>query len=171
MATPNIVLANETGWQWKLAGSASTGDLFPSTEADVGPRRRFSFRPLPGTFRGAEGYLRYELADLSGAAVVRWNFPLIGTKGFNVETSGANYPDRFFRHFRYEIRLDPPGDQNWWHDSTFAVQPGLANGLATSFQAYYLQDLFLRHSNYKLYVQPMATPLDRSDATFWRRPI
>jgi hypothetical protein len=103
-----------------------------------------------------------------------FTFTVVDRGRSRVGLRSVNHPDHFLRHRNFEVRLDTPGaphDPLWWQDSSFLLRPGMAHDAAASFQANYRLDLFLRHLDFKLYVQPVNNDLDREDATFWRRPL
>lgn len=75
----------------------------------------------------------------------------------------ANFPDRYLRHYDYQVRLDPVGTGTYAQDATFCAQPG-HNGQGVSWQAIGFPSRYLRHYSGNVYIASDGGPLT-SDAT------
>ncbi|SEU38697.1 Lysophospholipase L1 [Stigmatella erecta] len=77
------------------------------------------------------------------------------------------FPGHFLRHANGELWLHPnDGSALFKADATWWRRPGQANASLTSFESFNFPGNYLRHRNGLLYSEPLATDLDRSDATF-----
>lgn len=102
--------------------------------------------------------------------------------GQGVQFRALNWPRFYLRHQESLVKLheepmfgiDPnrpptyqtPDNELFWADVTFRVVPGLADPTWVSFESVNYPGRFLRHSNYKLRLDPVADDLGRKDATF-----
>jgi hypothetical protein len=84
-----------------------------------------------------------------------------------VSFRSVNYPDRYLRHNDHDLVLDVgDGTAAFAQDATFYRTPGLADPNRTSFRSFNRPDLYLRHVNFAVRLDPIATALDKQDATF-----
>ena len=69
----------------------------------------------------------------------------------------------------YVLRLEANnGSATFRQDATFRQVAGLADATWSSFRSYNFPDRYIRHSNYQLRIDPIATATERADATFRR---
>lgn len=91
-----------------------------------------------------------------------------------VSLRSVNFPDRYLRHRMFRVWLEAPagqGDRLFQQDSTFVLEPGLADGNGVSLRSVNYPDRFLRHRNFQLWVEAPADAADQlfaKDATFYR---
>ncbi len=92
----------------------------------------------------------------------------------------TNFPSHVLRHQDFRIKLQefnpsliPPGGHSETpderllrEDSTFILEPGLADSTAVSFRSFNFPDRFIRHRDFHLQVEPVNDDLSRHDATF-----
>lgn len=84
-----------------------------------------------------------------------------------VSFASVNYPGYYLRQRETAIVLEPyDGSPQFTMDATFRQVPGLADGSASSFQSFYDPSMYIRHYAFELWVHPILSALDRSDATF-----
>lgn len=90
---------------------------------------------------------------------------LASQEGISFEA--MNYPGYFLRNHNGNIML-VKNDRStaFRNDATFRRVNGLADAGWTSYALFYNPDLYLRHSDQMLRLQPIVTPMDKSDATF-----
>lgn len=86
------------------------------------------------------------------------------TDGRFVSLRSDNFGDHTLRHQGFRVRLD--GSVQPADDATFIMTPGLADESAVSFRSVNFPDRFLRHREFHLFLEPIASSLDRQDATF-----
>ncbi|MEV4510907.1 AbfB domain-containing protein [Dactylosporangium sp. NPDC049525] len=138
----------------------------------VGPRSRFASFNFPDRCIRHRNFLG-EVTPLDQLAA-DFQFDVIGRGPGLVALRSVNFPDRFLRHQNFEVKLQPPagiGDLLWVQDTTFHLDPGLADPGAVTFRSTNFGDRYIRHRNFKLYLEPGDTPLLRADATFRRIPV
>ncbi len=99
---------------------------------------------------------------------------------FSLERRGAqglvalrsiNFPDRLLRHRDFRVFLEGPSgseDRLFQQDSSFFLEPGLADPDGFSFRSFNFRDRFLRHRDFHLFVEPEDSPNLAQDATFLR---
>jgi hypothetical protein len=84
-----------------------------------------------------------------------------------VSFQSVNYPDRYLRHYSYQLRLDAgDGTSAFAQDATFYKVAGLADAGWTSFRSCNVPTRYIRHADYALRIDPLSTATDRADATF-----
>jgi GH43 family beta-xylosidase len=84
-----------------------------------------------------------------------------------VSLESANNPGFFLRHRNFEVWLERnDGSTAFRGDASFFRRAGLANAASASFESFNNPGRYIRHFSFLLYVQPVATDLDRADATF-----
>ncbi|HWC26797.1 MAG TPA: AbfB domain-containing protein [Solirubrobacteraceae bacterium] len=93
-----------------------------------------------------------------------------------VSLRSRNFPKRFLRHRDFRIRLEEPvgsGDQPFARDSTFFIEPGLADPKGVSFRSFNLRDHFIAHRGFQLFIAREDTPNLAQHATFFqtRAPV
>jgi hypothetical protein len=101
--------------------------------------------------------------------------------GDGISFQASNFPRFFLRHQDFIIKLhekdqtlDPdrppsymtPAAELFNADSSFRVVQGLADGAWVSFQSLNFQDRYIRHRDFKLYLEPATDDLARADSTF-----
>ncbi|MET0406557.1 MAG: AbfB domain-containing protein [Cystobacter sp.] len=87
--------------------------------------------------------------------------------GSALSLESTNYPGFFLRHRNGEIWLDRnDGSALFNADATWVRRAGLANSALLSFESFNFPGNYLRHREGLLFVTPISTSLDRSDATF-----
>jgi hypothetical protein len=92
---------------------------------------------------------------------------LAGTAGGRVSFESIDRPGTFLRHRSYRVvahRND--GSALFAADATFLPVAGLGHSMLTSFRSHNYPDRHLRHRNFQVWIDPIATDRDRSDATF-----
>jgi hypothetical protein len=62
--------------------------------------------------------------------------------------------------------IQSPNYQTFWRWQTFVVRPGLADATMVSFESLMSPAHYLRHHNFKIYMEQCADNLAKSDATF-----
>ncbi|WP_141847297.1 AbfB domain-containing protein [Lapillicoccus jejuensis] len=77
-----------------------------------------------------------------------------------------NYPDRYLRHYDYQVRLDPVGTGTYAQDATFCAQPG-HDGQGVSWQAIGFPDRYLRHFQGKVWIASDGGPLPSDAPASW----
>ena len=94
-------------------------------------------------------------------------------KGRRLVTLRSVFPEHHsLRHRDLRLRLEKssgPADQLFRQDSTFFLEPGLAapdDHNAVSFRSFNLQDHYIRHRNFHLFVEPRDSANLAPDATF-----
>jgi Alpha-L-arabinofuranosidase B (ABFB) domain len=93
-----------------------------------------------------------------------------GSQGL-VALRSVNFPDRFLRHRDFRVFLEGPSgpqDQLFRLDSSFFLEPGLADPNGFSLRSFNFRDRFLRHRDFHLFVEPEDSPNLAPDATFFR---
>ena len=84
----------------------------------------------------------------------------------------VNFPTLYLRHRDFRLRLEGPsgpGDQIFREDSTFYIEPGLANpadSSGISFRSVNYPDRYIRHRDFHLWVEPRDSANLAPDATF-----
>lgn len=84
----------------------------------------------------------------------------------------VNFPTLYLRHRDFRLRLEGPSgpeDQLFREDSTFYIEPGLANPAdpgGISFRSVNYQDRYIRHRDFHLWVEPRDSANLAPDATF-----
>ncbi|QQQ79466.1 AbfB domain-containing protein [Saccharothrix sp. 6-C] len=101
--------------------------------------------------------------------------------GESVAFRASDWPRFRLRHQDFVIKLhedhlviDPdrpptyltPESELFLADTSFRIVPGLADPSWASFQSVNFPDRYLRHRDFRLYLQPAADDLARADATF-----
>jgi hypothetical protein len=109
-------------------------------ESNPAPAADAQFRMVPGLANGAAGYVSFE---------------------------SVNHPGQYLRHSNFELVLArDDGTALFDRDATFKMTEGLADEWCTSFQSYNYPAQHLRHSGFELQLDPIASAIDRADATF-----
>ena len=115
--------------------SGSTVRLDPTTS----PVKDSQFRVVSGLASQADGRISFESVDM---------------------------PGYFLRHWNYQFSLvENDGSAVFKADATFLPVAGLAHSRLTSFRAHNFPDRYIRHENYGLVLDIMASDLDRAGAT------
>jgi hypothetical protein len=87
-----------------------------------------------------------------------------------VSFASHNFGNHVLRHQDFRIKLHDgsgAGDLPLLRrDATFLVAPGLADPTAVAFRSLNFPERFLRHRDFHLYIEPIASDQDRLDATF-----
>ncbi|SNX61882.1 alpha-L-arabinofuranosidase B-like protein [Streptomyces sp. TLI_55] len=84
----------------------------------------------------------------------------------------VNFPDHYLRHQNFQIVLQAPNgglDDLFLKDATFYLERGLADGgdpEVVSFRSVNYPDRYLRHRDFKLWLEPKDSPNLPADATF-----
>ena len=89
-----------------------------------------------------------------------------------VSLRSANFPKRLLRHRDFRIRLEEPAgtsDQLFARDSSFFMEPGLADRSGVSFRSFNFRDHFIAHRDFQLFILREDTPNLAQVATFFRR--
>ncbi len=90
-----------------------------------------------------------------------------------VSFESSNFPGFYLRHQNGRIYLQhlpsatEPSYQLFLEDATFSRQLGFHDAHAVSFCSYRYPNLFLRHRDFHLWVEPISGEPSRSDATFY----
>ncbi|GAB2632622.1 hypothetical protein GCM10027168_74230 [Streptomyces capparidis] len=89
--------------------------------------------------------------------------------GGTVSLESANFPGYYLRHKNFEVWLERnDGSAAFRGDASFFRRAGLSDSASgVSFESYSHAGRYLRHYEYLLMVQPVATALDRQDATYY----
>jgi hypothetical protein len=93
-----------------------------------------------------------------------------GSQGL-VALRSVNFRDRCLRHRDFRVFLEGPSgtqDRLFQQDSSFFLEPGLADPTGFSFRSFNFRDRFLRHRDFHLFVEPEDSPNLAPDATFFR---
>jgi hypothetical protein len=93
-----------------------------------------------------------------------------GSQGL-VALRSVNFRDGYLRHRDFRVFLEEPSDpkdQRFWQDSSFFLQPGLADPNGFSLRSFNFRDRFVRHRDFHLFVEPEDSPNLAPDATFFR---
>jgi len=88
-----------------------------------------------------------------------------------VALRSKNFPKLFLRHRDFRVFLEGPSgseDRLFQQDSSFFLEPGLADPDGFSFRSFNFRDRFLRHRDFHLFVEPEDSPNLAQDATFLR---
>ena len=98
---------------------------------------------------------------------------LSGTPGA-VSFELVNYPGFFLRHEDFRLKLHPTNTdhhpQSFLEDASFLPRAGLAGGDAVSYEFVNFRDHFIRHSDYKLWVnRSIGEQTFPQDASFSKR--
>ena len=127
---------------------------------------RFASHNFPDRYlRHADVRARIDAAPPLADSQFRIVTGLAGSGTVSLES--ANFPGYFLRHRNFELRLErTDGSTGFRNDASFYRRAGLANASGVSFESYSNPGRYIRHSSYLLYVQPVATDVDRADATF-----
>jgi GH43 family beta-xylosidase len=84
-----------------------------------------------------------------------------------VSLESANYPGYFLRHRNFELWLERnDGSTTFRNAASYHQRAGLADAAGVSFESFDNPGRFIRHYAFLLYAQPVASELDRADATF-----
>jgi Alpha-L-arabinofuranosidase B (ABFB) domain len=103
--------------------------------------------------------------------------------GRMINIRSVNFPLHVLRHQGFRIKLhefnpglipppdlgvrpETPEEKLLREDSTFILEPGLADASAFSFRSVNFRDRFIRHRDFHLFVEPVTDELSRNDATF-----
>ncbi|WP_350340471.1 AbfB domain-containing protein [Paenibacillus hexagrammi] len=71
------------------------------------------------------------------------------------------------KHYNYQLVLNKDdGTDQFKQDATFYRVQGLADSSKVSYHSYNFPTYYIRHFNYKLRIDPIATTTDKQDATF-----
>ncbi|MEV3939095.1 AbfB domain-containing protein [Glycomyces sp. NPDC049804] len=109
-------------------------------ERNPDPEADAQFRMVPGLADGSAEYVSFE---------------------------SVNNPGHYLRHSNFELVLArDDGTALFDRDATFKMTEGLADEWCTSFQSYNYPAQHLRHSGFELQLDPIASEIDRADATF-----
>ena len=81
----------------------------------------------------------------------------------------TNFPELYLRQQDFRLKLQRPGDEQWLADSSFHLEPGLADASCLSFRSASHPDRYIRHRDLHLFVEPLTSPNLWPDATF--RPV
>lgn len=89
----------------------------------------------------------------------------------SVSLKSRNYPDRYFRHSGFRLRLDQSDNSDLFvNDASFEMVVGLA-GKCRSFRSINYPDRYIRHRNSELWLDIFEkNDLFRNDATFCMEP-
>jgi len=131
---------------------------------------RFEAANVAGALiRHRDGRLRLD-ADVSPVADSQWQqVPgLADPEGVSFES--VNFPGDYLRHRNGEVWKDrSDGSAGFKADATWRKRPGAADADGVSFEAWNAPGRFLRHRHGLFFSEPLASPLDRRDATFRER--
>jgi GH43 family beta-xylosidase len=127
---------------------------------------RFASHNFPDRYvRHANFRARIDVAPTLADSQFRIVTGLAGSGTISLES--ANFPGYFLRSRNFELWLERnDGSSGFRNDASFYRRAGLANAAGVSFESFTNPGRYLRHYAYLMYVQPIATDLDRADATF-----
>lgn len=116
-----------------------TADFSVKIDPDVAPAEDMQWRIVPG-LANADGYISFE---------------------------SINKPGHYLRDNNFIIKLEiNDGTDAFKADATFKKVPGLGESTAVSYQSYNDPDRYIRHSSNFLRLDPITTPVGKTDATF-----
>jgi len=98
-------------------------------------------------------------------------FKIVERGGGRVSLRSLDFPDRSLRHRDFRIMLEKsagPADELFRLDSTFFLEPGLADPRGLSLRSVNFPDRYLRHRDFVLFLEPRDSPNLTPDATFFR---
>lgn len=104
---------------------------------------------------------------ISGGTIAPVSYSSFWLKGVCRRLQSFNYPDRFIRHYNYDVRID--ANVSPIQDSEWRIVPGLANSSSgyVSFEAVNFPGYYLRHYNYDFELaQDDGSATFKADATF-----
>ena len=104
------------------------------------PAEDAKWKIVPGLMDGGEGYVSFESVNKPGYYITNNNF---------VAKLGQN-----------------DGTDRFRAAATFKRVPGLAESTAVSYQSYTNPDRYIRNYNFILRLDPISTPIEKTDATF-----
>jgi GH43 family beta-xylosidase len=111
----------------------------------ISPIQDSQFRPVAGLANSNAGYVSFE---------------------------SVNYPGYYLRHVNYKMVLSAnDGTSTLKQDATFKRVAGLGDASKYSYQSYNYPSRYIRHINYGLEITPIASTLDKQDATFSERTM
>jgi hypothetical protein len=149
--------------------TARTNHAFLTTQWGAStPITRYQASNFPTQYVRHANYIGRIDANVSPADDARFRKVkgLANNAGY-VSFASVNLPGYYLRHKNYALVLEPyDGSSGFAGDATFKEVAGLADTNAKSYQSYNFTDRYIRHNNSLLRIDPMATSLDRADATF-----
>ena len=84
-----------------------------------------------------------------------------------VSFEAANFPGHYLRTVAEHVVLaKDDGSETFRERATFVKVPGLANSSWSSFRSLPSPELYLRHVNFYIRLEPVRSPTDKEDATF-----
>lgn len=95
---------------------------------------------------------------------------LTGGEGY-VSFESLNMPGYYITNNNYFAKLERnDGTDRFKAAATFKKVPGLAESTAVSYQTYTDPDRYIKHSGFVLRLDPISTPVEKTDATFQEVP-
>ncbi|MDQ0113312.1 AbfB domain-containing protein [Paenibacillus harenae] len=113
-------------------------------DPNVDPVEDEQWRIVPG-LTGGEGYISFESVNMPGYYITNNNF--------------------------FAKLEQNDGTDRFKAAATFKQVPGLAESTAVSYQTYTDPDRYIRHSGFVLRLDPISTPVEKTDATFQENPV
>lgn len=96
---------------------------------------------------------------------------LTGGEGF-ISIESVNKPGYYITNNHSLAKLEQnDGTESFKAAATFKRVLGLAESTAVSYQTYTDPDLYMRHSGFVLRLDPISTPVAKTDATFQENPV
>ncbi len=121
-----------------------TADFSARVDPNVDPAEDAQWKIIPG-LASSEGYVSFESVNMPGYYITNNNFLA------KLEQNDGT--DRFKAA------------------ATFKQVPGLAESTAVSYQTYSDPDRYIRHFGFVLRLDPISTPVEKTDATFQENPV
>ena len=96
---------------------------------------------------------------------------LAGGEGY-VSFESVNMPGYYITDNNFLAKLEQnDGTDRFKAAATFKQVPGLAESTAVSYQTYTDPDRYIRHFGFVLRLDPISTPVEKTDATFQENPV
>ena len=112
-----------------------------------------------------------ELTPISTTDLQDFSFKIVPRGANLVSLKSVNFPKLSLRHQDFRIKLQGPTTANdtlFRADSTFFLEPGLANPRGVSFRSSNISDHYIRHRDFHLFLDPRDSPNLAADATFFK---
>lgn len=153
-------------WALWLDQYATGRGYMPVTSTNLGSTGNFRTRSdysMGGTRKRHGSILNLTAAE-EARVLARWG----STVPIN-RIQSYNYPDRYVRHYDFDVRLD--ANVNPPQDAQFRLVPGLANNSGyVSFESVNYPGYYLRHYGFDFRLEPNdGSAIFQADATF--RPV
>jgi hypothetical protein len=129
------------------------------------------------SFNFSDRFIRHrnfhgELTPRGAGEPQDYAFAIVSRGDGRVALRSESFPDRFLRQRDFRIQLDEspgPADARFKLDTTFFLEPGLADPAGISLRSVHFPDRYLRHRDFRLFVEPRDSANLAPDATFFRR--